>query len=335
MTILVTGGAGFIGSNFVRYMLRTHPHVETVVLDKLTYAGNLENLQDAEDDPRYQFVYGDICDAETVDPLVADADVVVNFAAETHVDRSLLEPGAFITTDIYGVYVLLEAAKKHSTNRFVQISTDEVYGSTETDSWTEEAPLWPRSPYSASKAGAEMMVRAYHVSFGVPAIITRGSNTYGPYQYPEKLVPLFATNAIDGEPLPLYGDGMNVRDWLFVDDHCAAIDLLIQHGQPGEVYNVGAVNERTNIEVTKAILHHLGKPESLIRFVPDRPGHDRRYSMNCSKLHSLGWNPQSNFNDALRATVEWYARNEAWWRRIKSGQFDEYYRRNYAQRQRR
>jgi len=332
MKMLVTGGAGFIGSNFVRYMLRKHPEVEIVVLDKLTYAGNLANLRDVEHDARYRFVHGDICDANTVDLLAADAEIIVNFAAETHVDRSLLEPGAFITTDVYGVFVLLEAARKHSLRRFVQVSTDEVYGSTESDSWTEDAPLSPRSPYSASKAGADLMAKAYHVTFGVPVLITRGSNTYGPYQYPEKLIPLFITNAIDDQPLPLYGDGMNVRDWLFVEDHCAAIDWVIQHGTPGEIYNVGAGNERTNLEVTQAILRLLGKPESLIRFVPDRPGHDRRYSMDCSRLHSLGWSPQTDFESGLQTTVEWYLRNEAWWRPLKSGEFEEYYRRNYQAR---
>ncbi|MBI3920389.1 MAG: dTDP-glucose 4,6-dehydratase [Armatimonadetes bacterium] len=333
MKLLVTGGAGFIGSNFIRYMLKHHDDVEIVVLDKLTYAGNLDNHRGLEQDARYRFVRGDICDSETVEPLAADCQAIVNFAAETHVDRSLLEPGAFITTDVYGTYILLEAARRFQVPTFIQISTDEVYGSVETGSSVESDVLEPRSPYSASKAGAEMMVRAYHVSYGVPVIITRGSNNFGPYQYPEKLISLFSTNALDDEPLPIYGDGMNVRDWIYVEDHCSAIDFLLTHGKPGETYNVGGGNERTNLEVTKLILRYLNKPESLIQYISDRPGHDRRYSMSCSKLQSLGWRPEHGFEESLEQTVCWYRENEGWWRKIKSGEFADYYRRNYAGRQ--
>ena len=331
--MLVTGGAGFIGSNFVHYLLRQYPQDRVVVLDKLTYAGNLENLRAAADDPRYRFVQGDIADAATVEPLVADADAVVNFAAETHVDRSLLDPGSFINTDVYGVYVLLEALRRQGGRaRFLQVSTDEVYGSVEQGSSREDDPLRPRSPYAASKAGGEMMVQAYYETYRLPVLITRGSNTFGPYQYPEKVIPLFITNALEDKPLPLYGDGLNVRDWLYVEDHCSAIDLVLHEGKPGEAYNVGGGNERTNLAVTEAILQLLGKPTSLISFVTDRPGHDRRYSLDCTKIGRLGWRPQHRFEDALRGTVQWYVENEWWWRKLKTGEYAEYYRQNYAHR---
>jgi dTDP-glucose 4,6-dehydratase len=328
MRILVTGAAGFIGSNFIRYLLRQHPDDIITVLDKMTYAGNMANLADM--DGRFRFVPGDIANQSIVEPLVAASEAIVNFAAETHVDRSLMDPGSFITTDVYGTFILLEAARKASIQRYLQVSTDEVYGSVETGSSREEDQLDPRSPYSASKAGGDLMVRAYFSSYGLPACITRGSNTYGPYQYPEKLIPLFVTNAIDDLPLPLYGDGKNVRDWLYVEDHCSAIDKVLRKGAPGEIYNVGGGNERTNLEITECILETLGKPWSLVRPVADRPGHDRRYSLDCSKLSALGWKPFHSFEEALPATVRWYAENGKWWRPLKSGEYLEYYRRNYT-----
>ena len=332
MHLLVTGGAGFIGSNFVRHAFAAHPEYRVTVLDKLTYAGRLENLQELEGDPRYRFVRGDIADAAVVDPLLAEVDAVVSFAAETHVDRSLLQPGSFILTDVYGVYVLLEAAKRSGTKRFLLVSTDEVYGQVLEGSSKESDNLDPRSPYSASKAGGELLARAYYASYGVPVLVTRGSNTFGPYQYPEKMLPLFVTNAIDDQPLPLYGDGLQVRDWLYVADHCSGIDLVLHEGQPGEVYNLGGGNERTNLEMTERILALLGKPRSLIRFVEDRPGHDRRYSLDCAKVRALGWRPAHAFDEALASTVRWYVENEGWWRAIKSGEYAEYYRQQYAAR---
>ncbi len=332
MRLLVTGAAGFIGSNFVRCMLRAHPEHQITVLDKMTYAGNLANLSDLGG--RYRFVRGDIADPQAVTPLVAEADAIVNFAAETHVDRSLMEPGSFILTDVYGTYVLLEAARQHGVQKFVQVSTDEVYGSVELGSSCETDRLDPRSPYSASKAGGDLMVRAYYTSYGLPVCVTRGSNTYGPYQYPEKLIPLFVTNAIDDLPLPIYGDGKNVRDWLYVDDHCAGIDAVLQRGEPGEIYNIGGGNEHTNVEITERILQVLGKPWSLMKFVADRPGHDRRYSLECAKARSLDWQPQHSFDEAIERTVRWYAENEAWWRPLKSGEYLDYYRRNYEDRER-
>ena len=333
MNLLVTGGAGFIGSNFVRHILKKYPDYRVIVLDKLTYAGNLDNLRDVERDPRYRFVRGDICDAQLVEQIVAEVDAIINFAAETHVDRSLLEPGAFIQTDVYGAYVLAEAARKAGTKRVVQISTDEVYGSVETGSSTENDTLRPSSPYSASKAAGEMMMMAYYVTYQLPVIITRGSNNFGPYQYPEKVIPLFVTNAIENKPLPLYGDGLNVRDWIYVLDHCDAIDLVLHEGRPGEIYNVGGGNERTNIEITEMILRLLGKPRDLIQYVADRPGHDRRYSLDCSKLIRLGWQRRHSFEQALEQTVRWYVDNEWWWKKIKSGEYLEFYQRNYANRE--
>jgi dTDP-glucose 4,6-dehydratase len=330
--VLVTGGAGFIGSNFVRHLLQKYQNYEVVVLDKLTYAGNLDNLRDIKDNPRYEFVHGDICDVETVGKVVEGLWAIVNFAAETHVDRSLLEPGAFINTDVYGTYVLLEAVKKAGVERFVQISTDEVYGSVEEGSSVEGDPVEPRSPYAASKAAGDLMVNAYRTSFGLPTIITRASNNFGPYQYPEKVLPLFVTNALEDKPLPLYGDGLNIRDWLYVLDHCEGIDCVLHEGRVGEVYNIGGGNERTNIEITELILERLGKPRSLIKYVADRPGHDRRYSLDCSKLRELGWQPRHDFQQAMHETVQWYVANEWWWKKIKSGEYAEYYRRNYGHR---
>jgi dTDP-glucose 4,6-dehydratase len=330
-SILVTGGAGFIGSNFVRYMVNKYPDYRIIVLDALTYAGNRENLADLEGKMNYLFIKGDIRDAEIVDNVVSNVDTIINFAAETHVDRSILEAGSFIQTDIHGTYVLLEAAKKYGIKRYIQISTDEVYGSIEDGSFKETDPLLPNSPYSASKAGGDLLVRAYYKTYGIPAIITRSSNNFGPYQYPEKLIPLFITNAMDNLPLPVYGDGMNVRDWLYVLDNCKAIDLVLHQGEVGEIYNIGAGNELPNIEVTKLILQYLGKDESLIKYVKDRPAHDRRYSVDTTKIRKLGWQPEKSFEEALQETVEWYVKNEEWWRKIKEKQkeFQEYYKKQY------
>ncbi len=332
MRLLVTGGCGFIGSNFIRTVLRAHPEDRVTNLDKLTYAGNPENVKDVAGDPRYAFVHGDICDSEVVDRVAKGADVIINFAAETHVDRSLLDPGAFIKTDVDGTRVLLEAARRYGHHRYIQISTDEVYGSTLGAPFVETDLLRPSSPYAASKAGGDLMALAYATTYGVPVIITRASNNFGPYQYPEKLIPLFITNALDDQPLPLYGDGLNVRDWLAVEDHCEAIDLVLRRGQVGEIYNVGGGNERNNIEITHAILRALNKPDRLIQTVADRPGHDRRYALSAEKLAGLGFRPRRQFDDALRETIEWYRTHESWWRPIKSGEFRAYYERQYAQR---
>jgi dTDP-glucose 4,6-dehydratase len=330
--LLVTGGAGFIGSNFARHMLSRYPDYRIVVLDKLTYAGNPANIADLRDNPNFSFVKGDICDHAVVDELVAEVDAVVNFAAETHVDRSILDAGSFIQTDVYGTHVLLEAARKHRTPRFVQISTDEVYGDVPVGSSIESDPLRPRSPYSASKAGGEMLVQAYYTTYDMPVLITRGSNNYGPYQYPEKLIPVLITNALDDQELPIYGDGQQIRDWLYVLDHCSAVDVVLHEGEPGEAYNVGAGNEWRNLDIAHQVLELLGKPRSLLRFVKDRPGHDRRYSLDCGKLRKLGWAPARDFEEGLAQTVRWYVDNQEWWRPVKSGEYWEYYRQNYANR---
>ena len=335
--LLITGGAGFIGSNFVHHTLDHHPDYRVVVYDKLTYAGNLDNLRDVADDPRYAFVQGDIADSEQVDQVMREhrIDVIVNFAAETHVDRSLMEPGNFILTDVYGTYTLLEAAVKHGVERYHQVSTDEVYGEVPVGTSKETDPLKTRSPYSASKAGADLMVEAYHVSFGVPTTITRGSNNIGPYQYPEKAVPLFVTNAIDDQPLPMYGDGTQMRDYQYVEDHCSGIDVVLHRGELGEAYNLGTGIETRNIDMADKILDMLGKPRSLIQHVTDRPGHDRRYALDCSKIEKLGWRSSNTFEEALERTVRWYSENEWWWRKITSGQrYKEYYERNYGFRER-
>ncbi len=330
MRIVVTGGAGFIGSNFVRFTLRRHSDAEVVVLDKLTYAGNLENLEDVAGDPRYTFVQGDICDAGVVAATLAGADAVVNFAAETHVDRSISGPQDFIRTDVLGTHTLLEAVRDLGVGRYLQISTDEVYGSIDDGSFTEESPLCPSSPYSASKAAADLLVLSYVTTYGTPALITRSSNNYGPSQYPEKIVPLFITNAVDGAPLPVYGDGLNVRDWLYVEDNCAAVDLVLHMGEPGQVYNIGGGHEVDNLALTRRILELVGADPGLIRFVADRPGHDRRYSIDCARLRALGWAPATGFEDGLAQTVAWYLEHEGWWRRLKSGEWLEYYRRQYS-----
>ena len=330
MRLVVTGGAGFIGSNFVRHMLRSYEDVSIVNFDKLTYAGNLENLSDVERDPRYVFTRGDICDAAAVTKALEGADAVVNFAAETHVDRSIAAPEDFIRTDVLGTHTLLEAVRLLQVGRYVQISTDEVYGSIDSGAFTERSDLRPSSPYAASKAGADLLALAAHHTYGTPVVITRSSNNYGPWQYPEKIIPLFVTNAIDDRALPMYGDGLNVRDWLHVDDNCAAIDLVLRRGSVGEVYNIGGGNEVTNLELTRAILRDLDKDEGLISNVADRPGHDRRYAVDCSKVRALGWRPKVAFADGLLRTVDWYREHPAWWRRIKSGEWREYYARHYA-----
>jgi dTDP-glucose 4,6-dehydratase len=331
--VLVTGGAGFIGSNFVRHVARTYPDWELTVLDKLTYAGRRENLAGLEARRGFELVVGDIADPGVVARVMPGCDYVVNFAAETHVDRSLYDAGSFIQTDVYGTFVLLEQARRSTAlRRFVQISTDEVYGSVESGSSRETDALMPRNPYAASKAGADRLAYSYFATYGLPVIVTRASNNYGPFQFPEKLIPLFVTHALDELPLPLYGDGLNVRDWLHVDDHCRAVELLLTRGKDGETFNIGGGNEVPNLELTRRILALLGKPESLIRRVTDRPGHDRRYSLDCSRLRALGWSPQVAFDDGLRATVEWYRANEAWWRPIKqqSPAFREHYERHYG-----
>ena len=333
--VLVTGGAGFIGSNFVHYALDTHPDWRVTTLDKLTYAGRLENLQDVLESPRHRFVRGDIADAPLARPLVESADIVVHFAAETHVDRSILSAGDFIRTDVIGTFVLLEAARTAPhLQRFIQISTDEVYGSVPSGASKETDELKPRNPYAASKAGADRLAYSYFATYGVPVIISRASNNYGPCQFPEKVIPLFITNALDDQPLPLYGDGQNVRDWLHVRDHCRALDLLLACGAVGEVYNIGGGNEVRNADLTRRILALVGRPASLIRQVPDRLGHDRRYSLDTAKLRALGWRPEVEFGDGLSQTVAWFRQNEAWWRPIKhqDAQFRRYYETQYGQR---
>jgi dTDP-glucose 4,6-dehydratase len=331
--ILVTGGAGFIGSHLVRRLLADGQE-RVVNLDALRYCGNLENVADVAPDPRYTFIHGDICDRHLVAKLLTEyeIDAVINCAAETHVDRSILDPNSFAKTDVVGTAVLLEAARNARLKRFLQVSTDEVYGSVENGSSTEEDPLDPRSPYSASKAGADLLVRSYWTTYRFPVLITRGSNTYGPHQYPEKFIPLFITNAIDNEPLPLYGDGRYRRDWLSVGDHTAGIVHVLHHGVPGLVYNIGGGNERENLAVAEAILDRLGKPRALLHYVRDRPGHDRRYSVDCSRLHALGWRPQASFEQGLQETIDWYRTNETWWRKIKNGEFRAYYEQAYGQR---
>jgi dTDP-glucose 4,6-dehydratase len=336
VNVLVTGGAGFIGSNFVRYALATHTDWRVTTLDKLTYAGRRENLHDVIDNPRHTFVHGDIADAPLSGPLVEQSDIVVHFAAETHVDRSIMAAGDFIRTDVEGTFVLLEAARRAThVRRFVQISTDEVYGSVPSGASRETDELKPRNPYEASKAGADRLAYSYWATYEVPVIITRASNNYGPYQFPEKVIPLFVTNAIDDIPVPLYGDGKNVRDWLHVDDHCRAIDLLIEKGVSGEVYNIGGGNEVMNVDLTHRILDALGKPVSLIKPVADRPGHDRRYCLDTTKLRGIGWSPAEPFDEGLRRTIEWYRRNEWWWRPIKEQDpaFKAYYQAQYQHRQ--
>ncbi|MEO6457791.1 MAG: dTDP-glucose 4,6-dehydratase [Chloroflexia bacterium] len=332
--IMVTGGAGFIGSNFARMMLEKHPDYHIIVYDKMTYAGNPDNLMDLQDNPRFLFVKGDIADPAKVDETIQQLsiDTIVNFAAETHVDRSIEDPGSFIQTNVLGVHTLLEAVRKFGLEKMLHVSTDEVYGAVLEGSSTETDLLEPRSPYSAAKAGGDLMCLAYHVTHNTPVMVTRGSNTYGPRQYPEKLLPLFISNAIEDKPLPVYGDGKYIRDWMYVLDHCDGIDTVLHSDEPGQIYNIGGGNERENIEVIYTLLDLLDKPKSLINYVQDRPGHDRRYSIDTTKLQALGWSPKWSLEDGLRETVNWYVENRSWWEKIKSGEFAEYYARMYEQR---
>lgn len=335
MKILVTGGAGFIGSNFIHYILSKYHTYMVVNLDKLTYAGNLDNLKDIEGNPRHAFTRGDIADGELVTKVLGrSVDAIVNFAAESHVDRSIEDASIFLTTNVLGTQVLLEAGRKRGIKRFIQISTDEVYGSLGPEgSFVEESPLKPNSPYAASKAAADLLVRAYHKTFGFPGIITRCSNNYGPYQFPEKIIPLFITNALTHELLPLYGDGLNVRDWIHVEDHCQAIDLILHQGELGEIYNIGGGAEKTNLELTRIILSKLNRPETLIKYVKDRPGHDRRYAIDASKLKKeLGWSPCYTFEQGIEKTIHWYVENRWWWEKIKNGEYRDYYQRMYGNR---
>lgn len=336
MKVLVTGGAGFIGSNFVRYMVKKYPEYQIVNLDLLTYAGNLENLKEVENKPNYKFVKGDIADHEFINGFFAEEkfDYVINFAAESHVDRSITDPGIFVRTNVQGTQALLDAAKNIGVKKYLQVSTDEVYGTLgETGYFTEETPLAPNSPYSASKAGADLLVRAYHETYGMPVNITRCSNNYGPFHFPEKLIPLMIINALHDKDLPVYGDGLNVRDWLYVEDHCEAIDTVLHKGVVGEVYNIGGNNEHTNIEIVKTILKHLGKPESLIKFVKDRPGHDRRYAIDATKIRTeLGWEPKHTFETGIKETIDWYLENKDWWENIISGEYQQYFKQQYGDR---
>lgn len=333
MRILVTGGAGFIGSNFIRHLLAAEPACRIVNLDKLTYAGNLENLAEIDRDPRYRFIKGSICDALLVDDLLKEGfDALINFAAESHVDRSIQDARAFAETNVLGTQVILEACRRHRVPRMIQVSTDEVYGSLgPSGRFTEESPLRPNSPYAASKAAADFLALAYFRTYGLPIIITRSSNNYGPYQFPEKVIPLFITNALAGELLPLYGDGLHVRDWLYVRDHCEALALILKNGVAGEIYNIGGNCERANIDIARLILSALDKPEALITHVRDRLGHDRRYALDTSKVQGvLGWKPRIAFETGLKETVRWYEGHVAWWRRIKEGQYREYYQKTYG-----
>lgn len=334
MKLLITGGAGFIGSNFVRYMINKYPSYQIVNLDALTYAGNLETLKDVEMNKNYKFVKGDITDRTLINKLFENEkfDYVVNFAAESHVDRSITEPNIFVATNIQGTQVLLDASKDNNIKKYLQVSTDEVYGTLgEEGYFSETTSLAPNSPYSASKAGADMLVRSYNETFGLPINITRCSNNYGPYHFPEKLIPLMVINAMKEKNLPVYGDGLNIRDWLHVEDHCQAIDLVLHKGRNGEVYNVGGNNERTNIEIVKTILKYLNKSESLIRFVTDRPGHDRRYAIDATKLREeLGWEPKYTFETGIKETIKWYQDNQQWWENIISGNYQEYFEKQYG-----
>ncbi|MBN1765084.1 MAG: dTDP-glucose 4,6-dehydratase [Sedimentisphaerales bacterium] len=334
-TVLVTGAAGFIGCNFVRLLLsEASGDYRVIAYDSLTYAGNLANLSDFEGNDRYSFIKGDICDEEKVDEVMAQVDVVVNFAAESHVDRSILSSREFIRTNIDGTRVLAESARRHKTGRFIQVSTDEVYGALGPSGYfTEETPLSPNSPYSASKASADMLLRAYHHTHGFPVIVTRCSNNYGPYQFPEKLIPLFVTNLLEGKKVPVYGDGRQVRDWIHVEDHCRAVLAVMEKGKEGEVYNVGSNNEQYNIDITQLILEHLGKDESYIEHVTDRPGHDRRYAIDSTKMkEQIGWEAQTEFKQGLHDTIEWYLNNKEWWSAIKTGEYLKYYEKQYANR---
>ncbi len=334
MKILITGGSGFMGSNFIHYMLTAYPDVSILNVDKLTYAGNPENVKDLERNERYSFRKADIADRPTITALVREfqPDVIINYAAETHVDRSILDPEAFIRTDIIGTYNLLEAVREHSIPRYIQISTDEVFGSVVEGESTEESPFDPSSPYSASKAGADHLVRAYYRTFETPVIVTHACNNYGPYQYPEKLIPLFITNLLEGKMVPVYGSGSNIREWIYVLDHARAVDCILRQGEEGAVYNIGTGERKTNMEITHALLQLLGKDENSIEYVVDRPGHDLRYALDSTKLRQLGWKPEFTFSDGLKETVAWYREHDAWWKKIKSGEYLQYYKKQYRER---
>jgi dTDP-glucose 4,6-dehydratase len=334
MKILVTGGAGFIGSNFVRFILNQHSDWKVYNLDKLTYAGNLENLKDLEKSSSYQFIKGDITDRVQIDSILdLGPDIVVNFAAESHVDRSILDSSPFIDTNIKGTQVLLEGIRQKKVKKYIQVSTDEVYGSLEKGKANENSLLLPNSPYAASKTSADLLCRAYWKTYGLPVMITRCSNNYGPYQFPEKLIPLVITNALEGKDIPVYGDGLNVREWIHVDDHCRAIEQVILQGLPGEIYNVGSNVEKTNLDLVKFILKVIGKPENLIKYVTDRPGHDKRYALDSAKIEcELGWKSKISFEEGMTGTIQWYINNPSWWQRIKSGEYREYYNRMYHNR---
>ncbi|MDP2586473.1 MAG: dTDP-glucose 4,6-dehydratase [Candidatus Komeilibacteria bacterium] len=332
MNLLVTGGAGFAGSNFIRYILRKYPNYRIFNLDKLTYAGNLDNLKDIEGNANYKFIKGDIVDQRMVFKICRNnkIDAILNYAAETHVDRSILDPADFVKTDVIGTYNILEAVKEFKLQKFVQISTDEVYGSLTKGQFTEESPFLPNSPYSASKAGADLLCRSYVKTYKLPVVVTHSCNFYGPYQYPEKMIPLFVTNLMEGKKVPLYGKGENTREWIYVLDHCRAIDFLLHKGVNGEVYNIGTGVEKKNIQITQIFLAELGLDKKMIEFVKDRPGHDWRYAVNSNKLKKLGWSPEYDFDDAMRETIRWYQKNEWWWKKLKSGEYLKYYKKQYG-----
>jgi len=331
MRILITGGAGFIGSNFIKYIFKKHPDWQVVNLDKLTYAGNLDNLKDVSQNPNYKFVKGDIASAQDVESAIGEGvDKIINYAAETHVDRSIMAPDAFIKTDIFGTYTLLEAVKKHNVAQYIQISTDEVFGSIKEGSFDEKSPFMPNSPYSASKAGADHLCRAYFKTYNLPVIVTHSCNVFGLNAHPEKMIPLFITNLLENKKVPVYGQGQQTREWIFAQDHCAAIEIIMEKGNPGEVYNIGTGSEKTNMEITRFILQELGFDEKMIEYVKDRPGHDWRYAINSQKLRGLGWQPQVSFKDGLCRTIKWYQENRDWWQPLKSGAYLEYYKKQYG-----
>jgi dTDP-glucose 4,6-dehydratase len=332
MKLLITGGAGFMGSHFIKHILNIYPDYTIVNVDKLTYAGNLDNLKEVEQNGRYQFIQTDIADFNTLESIIKDAafDAIINYAAETHVDRSILDPQAFLMTDIIGTYNVLELTKKYSIPKLLQISTDEVFGSTEKDLFTEESNFLPNSPYAASKAGGDLLCRAYSMTYQTPVIVAHSCNFYGTHQYPEKLIPLFITNLLEGKKVPLYGDGKNIREWIHTTDHCKAIDTILHKGKIGEVYNIGSGIEKSNLEITKLILQTLGLGEEMIEYVPDRPGHDKRYAIDHTKLtNELGWKPEKSFENGIKETIEWYKDNEWWWKKLKSGEYLEYYKKQY------
>lgn len=332
MRLLITGGAGFMGSNFIHYILKTYPQYSVVNLDKLTYSGNLDNLKDIENDPRYSFIKGDITDSQTVENVSKNCDAIINYAAETHVDRSIMDPSAFVKTDVLGTYTLLETVKKNNIKKFLQISTDEVFGSIDNGVFTEESPFLPNSPYAASKAGGDLLCRSYYVTYKSPIIVTHSCNFFGPYHYPEKFIPVAIVNILQGKKIPVYGDGLNVREWIYTEDHCRAIDTILHKGKLGEVYNISTKEEWKNIDVVKLILKHMGKKESIIEYVKDRPGHDRRYALDNAKLiNDLGWQPMYSFEEGIKKTIDWFIKNEWWWEKIiQSTDYKDYYKKQYG-----